>query len=280
MQVLKKLFRFYVESNLHVGLAGASFTLITLFNYSEINKIIFSGFVFFSTVLSYQFIRIFENCECTYKSVLFFINKQTVAIKALIAIAVVGMIYFGWLIGISKLWILFPAVLLTFWYAIPVLKKNNKRISLRNYPNLKLFSIALVWSIVTVLFPLQEQIVEIYVWLLFIQRFILILVLVIPFDIRDMYSDTPDLATLPQQIGVGNSIKVGMLLLIMFVIVSFFRFPIDEVIVLSDIFVFVITLLFLLKTTPNQSKYYASFWVESIPILWLLFLWGMKTIIR
>ena len=191
-----------------------------------------------------------------------------------------GIVYSSSLFKPSQLLILIPAFLLTFWYAIPIFKYKNKRVPLRSYPALKLFSIALVWSIVTVLFPLQHQISETHVWVQFIQRFLLIVVLVLPFDIRDVKIDMPDLNTLPQQIGVSKTKKAGVLLLLLFFILSFFRAPLNEVIILSDLFVFVISLLFLIKAIPEQSKYYASFWVESIPIFWLIFIYGIDLILN
>jgi len=33
-----------------------------------------------------------------------------------------------------------------------------------------------------------------------------------------------------------------------------------------------ILLLFLMRSTQNQSKYYSSFWVESLPVLWWILL--------
>ncbi len=280
MQLMKKLIKFYVESNIHVGIAGASFLLISVYGLNIDNVFISPLFVFFSILLSYQFIRVFENCTCTYYSVLSFLKKQPFDIIVLIFVSLIGTVYFGSLLQLAQILVLIPAVLLTFWYAIPILNYKGKKVSLRNYPKLKLFSIALVWSIVTVLLPLHSQIFETHVWVQFTQRFILIMALVLPFDIRDIEIDIPDLKTLPQQIGVSKTIGVGVLLLVLYLVLSFLRFPLNEVIILSDLFVFIISLLFLIKASPKQSKYYTSFWVESIPIFWLIFMCGIDVILN
>jgi len=125
----------------------------------------------------------------------------------------------------------------------------------------------LVWSIHTVIFPLQEQLYDPQVWLLFIQRFFLVIVLTIPFDIRDMSMDSPFLQTLPQKIGVLNSKKTGVFYLTLFLFLSFLKQPFSTYVLLSDIIIFVSSLIFLVLASEYQSKYYASFWVESVPVL-------------
>jgi len=42
--------------------------------------------------------------------------------------------------------------------------------------------------------------------------------------------------------------------------------------ILSTILISTISLLFLWGTEKEQSKYYCSFWVESIPIIWWIIL--------
>ncbi len=280
MQVLNKLFKFYIESNIHVGIAGASFIAVTHYGFDKDGIELNALFIFFSTILAYHFIRVFENCTCNYYSLISFLRKQSIGIIVILLVSFVGTVYFLFLLKLAQILVLIPAVLLTFWYATPILKYKDKQVSLRNYPKLKLFSIGLVWAIASVLIPLHEELHQAHIWILFVQRFILILVLVLPFDIRDIETDSPSLKTLPQQIGVLRTKQVGVLLVVLFFLLSFSRFPLNEVIILSDLFVFVITLLFLVKTTPKQSKYYASFWVESIPIFWLFFIYGIDLILK
>lgn len=71
---------------------------------------------------------------------------------------------------------------------------------LRNIPGLKLFLIAFSWAGITVLFPLIQNYMSIRItdWITFIQRFLFVLVITIPFDIRDINYDNNELKTLPQ----------------------------------------------------------------------------------
>ena len=268
MKKFTKIFDFYIESNIHVALAAACLVLISQYHFDLKNIEFTPYFVFFSTVLGYQFIRIFDNCACNAKTLINTLRKQSISILVLSSISLIGSIYFGLKVGLSSLVILIPSTIITIWYAVPFFRLAGNKTSLRNYPSIKMFSIALVWSINTVLFPLQNQLSEPQVWLEFTQRFLLFIVLIIPFDIRDVHKDTPMLQTLPQKVGILNSKKIGLLYLVLFFTLSYFKKPIAIENILSELFVFTIALLFLIKASENQTKYYASFWVESVPMLW------------
>ena len=271
--------KYYIDSNIHVGIATANLTAISLLETDTTLLYEYSFFVFFATVLSYNFIRIFEGANFTFKSFKQGIKAQETA-KIICCIPfVIGIIYFSLKIGFEHLLVLLPTAFITFWYAVPIRFFSKHKISLRNYPKLKLFSIAIVFAIVTVLFPLQNEFSDSQTWLLFFQRLLLVTVLVLPFDIRDMHKDENHLQTLPQQIGVLKTKKTGVLLLVLFFVLTFFKNPIRTPILVSELFVYILTLVFLIKSSDRQSKYYASFWVEGIPIMWLLSLLIFQRII-
>lgn len=268
-----------MSSNIHVGIAVSCLVLISAFEQEERSITYSPHVVFFSTILGYHFIRVFENCECNLKEALNYLTKEPLSVLIVGILAFSGTCFFGFMIGIKSLLILIPATFITFWYAIPLFKYKGERVSLRNYPTVKIFSIAFVWAIVSVLFPLQNYLLETEVWIVFIQRFLLIMSLVIPFDIRDIRIDAPNLKTLPQQIGIVNAKRMGFLFLILFMGLSFLRYNFEIKHILSDLFVFVLSLGFLYKTKNEQSTYYASFWVESVPIIWFGFLWAYQFIL-
>lgn len=269
MRLLKKIVDFYVFSNIHVGIAAACFAMVSMYNSRGEYMMYFSYYIFFSTVLAYHFIRVFENCECTFIAVSAYLKKQPIEVLSVGIIAFLGTSFFGFKIGFNALWILIPSAFLTFWYAVPLFKYKGERISLRNYPTVKMLSIALVWAMVTVLFPLQDYLTESRIWIEFVQRFFLIMALALPFDIRDLNKDELHLQTLPQKIGVLKAKRVGIQFLVLFFILSFFKFPLSANTILIELVIFILSLLLLVKTKPIQSKYYTAFWVESIPIIWL-----------
>jgi len=103
--------------------------------------------------------------------------------------------------------------------------------------------------------------------LLFVQRMLFILVLILPFEIRDMQLDFKNLKTLPQKIGIKKTKKVGFVLLLFSLTMEFL---ITTSLSNKNIYLLIsfILLLFLMRSSQNQSKFYSSFWVESLPILW------------
>ena len=106
-----------------------------------------------------------------------------------------------------------------------------------------------------------------------IQRFILIFVLVLIFEIVDVNTDDPHLQTVPQQIGVEKTKILGYVLLIVLLALEFFYDANQDYVPLA--FKTIVSgsiASFLYFANENRSRYYASFWVESIPIFWWLIL--------
>jgi hypothetical protein len=96
----------------------------------------------------------------------------------------------------------------------------------------------------------------------------LVFVLILVFEILDLANDDPHLKTVPQTIGVKRTKILGFSLLVPFWIVGILTFTFHELII--NLIMVVMLMLFILFANPNRSKYYTSFWVESVPILWWL----------
>lgn len=272
MQLFKKILDFYIFSNIHVALAGFSMTKITLLNFG-IESNLTPLFVAFSIVISYNFIRYYEiklNRLNWFKS-WFFINfKKIVALTILSILALVYMLFFADF-NLKSLAILFPFAFMTFFYAIPLFRNGKLEISFRNFPAIKIFSIVVAWAGISVFFPLYEA--NYYfnsaVYLEFFQRILILLAITIPFDIRDVAADSKSLKTLPQIFGITNSKILGTLLLFGFVLLEIFKENFTYLDLLIVSLISFISALFLWFSSPKKSRYYTSFWVESIPIVWL-----------
>lgn len=262
MNILKKIFYFYINSSIHVALAVCAFAMITAIEFDFKNSISLMCFIFFGTITGYSFIKyptLFAFPRNISKS------NHTLFQGFIILLALVTILSLSQLKPIVQL-ITFVLALLTLLYAIPFLK--NK--SLRNFNGIKTFIVALVWAGVTVIVPFLNEFNEITDDLMvsFIQRFLMVLVLILPFEIRDLSVDASYLRTLPQRIGILQTKGVGVLLIGICFLLAFFKNNLD----LTVFYTFGITLLllflFLIFAQKKQSKYYASFWVESIPIVW------------
>lgn len=267
MSFFKKIVNFYIFSNLHVAASAFCLVKITLLaNGVEENKT--ALFVFLSTIVAYNFIRFyrmsgivnwFSEWMDEYKNVLYIISALSLVFAGFLAIQ----------FQLKVFLYLLPFALLTFFYGFPL---PFKKIPLRNVPRIKLFVIGLSFAGVTVIFPLVQNDISLSMnhLLTFIQRFLFIVLITIPFDIRDLHCDIESLNTLPQKFGVKKAKIIGVLCAILFVLLEFFRQPIDDVQLIVGLIVIVISTVFLIFSKEKQSKYFSAFWVESLPIFWFL----------
>ena len=120
------------------------------------------------------------------------------------------------------------------------------------------------WCLATVFLPALEGdfSLDVMVFVYGLQRFLLVFVLILIFEIVDLKDDDPLLQTVPQQIGVERTKKLGFGLLVLFLALDFLNGNFS----LLSLFFILVTALFLAFANEYRSKYYTLFWVEAIPI--------------
>ena len=97
--------------------------------------------------------------------------------------------------------------------------------------------------------------------------------MVLIFEIIDINTDDPHLQTVPQQIGVEKTKLLGYGLLALLLALEFlYEANQDYTPLFFKLIVSSSIALFLYFANENRSRYYASFWVEAIPIFWWLIL--------
>ena len=263
--IFKKLFDFYIFSNIHVALATFCLTKITLLEV-DISDNIAPFFVFLATLISYNLIRLMRlNSIKSWFNNWFVVHQKYILI--LLLLAVLPLLYLLFQIRLKALLVLFPFALFTLLYTFPISK-----FSLREKPGVKLFLIALSWAGITVFFPLVQNFMQLrdVDFITFLQRFLFVFAITIPFDIRDLQYDKESMKTIPQQIGVEKSKSLAIFLLVLFFILEFFKtndFQSVKIVFLIS----ALAILLIYKMAIKRSKYYTSFFIEALPIVWLLF---------
>jgi 4-hydroxybenzoate polyprenyltransferase len=114
---------------------------------------------------------------------------------------------------------------IAFLYSFPFLPfKQKKRI--KDFGLLKIITLALLWTLVTVWFPVAEaNFLGFSFQLIFIRRFIFIFILCLLFDIRDTEVDRKqNIATLSVKLGEKRSYILCYILLIVFIILSIIQY--------------------------------------------------------
>ena len=270
MRFLKVVFDFYINASIHVALAVYALVRITEF-YFEIpyNKSL-DYFIFFGTITGYNFVKYAGVAKLHHRSLT--TTLKTIQIFSLFCF--VAMCYYAYLVPFKTLLLTLPFSLITVLYAIPFLSGFAK--NLRQISYFKIIVVALVWTGFTVLIPVldAEKEFSINLVLLFLQRFLIVIVLVLPFDIRDVKYDAISLQTIPKKIGVEKTKKLGLMLLVFLLILEYL---VDSPAVVKTPFMifFFVMILFLMRAKIGQHKYYSSFWVEALPIFWCLLLFGI-----
>lgn len=266
MRALRAIFIFYIYGSIHVALAVCALVGVTWLTFGLEHDWKLLGFVFFGTVTGYNFVKYAGVAKFHHRSLV----RTLRSIQLFSLLCFVALIWFAIKMPLNVLGLFGILGLLTFLYANPLLKVK----SLRALSGVKIFVVALVWAGVTVLVPLLFANVpwDWDVWVTFVQRFIIVLVLTLPFEIRDMNYDAIALATLPQQWGIKNTKIMGSMLLAGVILGDFLK---DEFHLLSLLILVMVCLLMVIllwRSQKKQSRYFASFWVESIPILWCMLL--------
>jgi 4-hydroxybenzoate polyprenyltransferase len=120
-------------------------------------------------------------------------------------------------------WLFFLA-LLALLYSLPILPLSKK--SLKEYGMLKIFLLTLVWTLVTVWFPIEQQSPAIQqIGIIFLQRFVFMFVLCLAFDIRDMSTDQQTgIQTIPVRTGKKIAYFLIDISLVLFVLISLLQY--------------------------------------------------------
>lgn len=271
MRLIKQLFDFYLNSSIHVALAVYALGWITLiqFDVSYDENILY--FIFFATITGYNFVKYFGIAKFHHRS----LTDALKIIQVFSLVCFLLLCYFAMQLQLKTLISIGVFGLITFLYAIPFLPKNfylDNQQNLRDVSGLKVYVIALVWTGVTVFLPLINDDVHLNadVYITAFQRFVFVVVLMLPFEIRDLKFDSLKLATIPQKIGVKYTKIIGFFLLLLLFASEFFKDELSYESLVKTLIIVLITLCFVFFTNKKRNRYYSSFWVESIPITWLL----------
>lgn len=266
MRFLHKLFALYIDSSIHVALAVVAFVGITEKEFGLILPIEFWAFIFLGTISAYNFVKHSKIAGLHHRSLTSYL--KIIQVFSVICFLLLLPIVVS--IKVQTLLLTAGFGFLTLLYTVPFYHHKN----LRMFPGLKIIIVALVWAGVTVILPMVEMEMNLTqeVGVVFIQRALIVIVLILPFDIRDMQYDALSLHTLPQSLGILKTKILGGVILLLGIAMEFLKQDKEMMYTLSFL-VFVICLGgFLFYTKKNQSKYFSSFWIEGLPIFWWILL--------
>jgi hypothetical protein len=253
MKYFKLALDFYLKTSIHIGFAVLSFVQITNFYLQIKPRISLNYSILLGTIFAYNCLKYFNFfCRKT------FIVKENLDIILVSFIAFIGVVFSFFMLNGNSQIAFFQIALLVLAYPF-----------LRKFGLFKMFLVSFCVTIVTVYIPsLNIKILPINYYILLIQRFLIIVSLLIPFEIYDSKIDKNHIKTIPLLFGITATKIFGIFLVTVFLFLDLFNFQSQKFII--DTIIGLITILFITFSNTNRSKHYTSFWVESVPIFWFL----------
>lgn len=270
MHKFKRWLQFYLNASCHVAFAVVSLTIITFVEFSIAFNTAVLGFVFFSTIAAYNFVKYIGIDKAHF-------TNRTSNLHLIILLTIVScLLSFYWMtfLKLEALAVILISGLITWFYAFP---KSPFRlfsinlVNLRMIPGIKVYLVALVWTLITILLPLVQAGEELNAKsvLALLQRWLLVVVLMLPFEIRDLQFDALKLQTIPQQLGVTITKLLGFVMIIAIALLEYFKFREPSVYTLS-LLLFLMTAAVVVFYSKRESSFiFTALWVESLPLFWL-----------
>lgn len=263
MHILNQIFSVYVRGNFHVGLMVLCFFEMTHIQWSLPVDIWMRIFVFCLAFLAYSGIKniafVLKNKHLPFGNFFF---------KFLLIFAFLYSCNFFLFLSWKEQCVLIIGFLFCVAYSVPFLKTRS---NLRNRFGVKIFIVAKCWTLLTAIFPLiNSGQINASQLLFFAERYLMIFMATLPFEIADIDKDEPSLGTIPQRIGISNTRNLGYILLFLLIIMVYINPKYSSV---EGVAFFGMTLaygfaFFIIK--PSSSEYISLFWIEGIPLIGLL----------
>ena len=259
----QRLLDFYIKSSIHVALSVYALVRMTHFMFTIPYDQPMALFAFFGTIVGYNFVK-YDALARSQKRLM---RKELKLIAVFSFFSFLAVSYYFFKLQFVTQLVSVFFLMLTLLYTLPFFpnKKNA-----RNWAGVKIYIVSFCWVGVTLFLPLLNAHLDLNFDFLIkcIQRFILVFDLILVFEIIDLTNDDPHLKTVPQQIGVRQTKILGLMLLLPFYFLELLKNNFIQKQLLVNLILVVILSAFILFSNKNRSKYYTSFWVESVPIVW------------
>jgi 4-hydroxybenzoate polyprenyltransferase len=227
---LQSICKFIIYSNIHVVVV-VSFLLWQTALILEWDAFLYSKkvlFVVFASLFLYPIHRLAGaiNLPLELKQERHvYAEKYKKAILVVVLLSAFASIYFALSFSLKDFLLLTPLLLVSLAYSNPLKYFNTKLPALRDYLYIKTASIALVVSVVTVIFPFYDSVDTGKLISLTVSRFLFVYALTLPFDIRDRWLDkATGIKTFAVELGDEKLIKWALLINVLFSLSVFIQY--------------------------------------------------------
>jgi hypothetical protein len=263
-----KFFRFILSHSIFIAFCAVSLCFQTAIFFKNNLPINFYWFIFFSTISTYNLYWLLSISFTSKLPIVQLVKKKP---TNSIAFIVSSLLVIFFIFPFYRLYLpLLISLGLTFFYIKPLLQFGNFKV-VNNGNYLKTILLAFTWAFVTVIFPamLVEAVVTAKLILVFVDRFLFMLLLCIIFDKRDALID--QLKELKyQNINLKNSTidRLFHFVLLLFIINSFvFKIIFqNNYFVLGTLIIALVVGFVYFLSNKNRGYYFYYFLVDGLMI--------------
>ncbi len=285
MKFLKKITDLVIYGNYFIAVCAALLLYETYILLALPQSWFYTSIAFFSTLFTYNIDRLVAYKEISRAEA----ERQVWITGHLLLMSVSAGISFIYL-AVCVFYIAWPVLvfiahlgIISVAYSLPLLYGKKNTHTLRSIKGLKIFLIAYVWAASTVIMPCLAEGLSIFskeVVLLFIERFLFIFIITLPFDIRDYKSDiASNVSTIPGMIGIRNAKILAVGCMVVFMIIAIIHYPFRTGNFWARIISAVSTLYIVYKTEETNHEYYFTGLLDGTMVIQFLLVAGLNAVL-
>ncbi len=220
--MIRKLTAFILFSSIFIAACAVALCIETnLLLHFPLNAFTFYCFVFGATLAQYNLHYLVKTTAVANSQRMAWSRAHKSLHKILLATGIVLILFSFFSFRLHHFIILSVLGAIAFVYSFPVIPFGRKK-RIKDYGFLKIITLALLWTLVTVWFPVNSLPVEAGIFaFVFFKRFVFMFVLCLLFDIRDIEIDREEkINTLAVILGRKKSYYLSYAFICLFIILS------------------------------------------------------------
>ncbi|MFN3403817.1 MAG: UbiA family prenyltransferase [Cytophagaceae bacterium] len=274
--VIKSVLDFVLYSSIVLSICAAGLTFSTYLILDLIpgfETILLCTIAFSGTFLIYNIPVWLQEEECQE----FYGIISFRAIKIIFGILSLLLIFCASLLPSKVLLFLLHVLIIALIYVLTGLR-SVRFLNVRKVPFLKIFLLTYAWGATTVFMPVLWHNLNIFssgVLMLFFERFLIILALAIPFDIRDRQSDEEaGILTIPVILGTERAKDVSLVILTILIVVTVIHYGAGPVLS-SRLITISLAVAAISYVHEGLSKKYYLIFIDGIMLVQVAVLWWL-----
>ncbi|MEO8412170.1 MAG: UbiA family prenyltransferase [Ginsengibacter sp.] len=280
--IVKKIVAFILFSSIFIAACAVALCIQTnLLLHLPLNTVSFYCFVFGATLAQYNLHYLVKTTAVKNSQRLAWSLKNKTLHRILLVTGILLILFSFFSFRLHHFIILGILGVIAFLYSFPLLPIGRKK-RIKDYGFMKIITLSLLWTLVTVWFPVVNLSFEKNIFaLVFLERFVFMFVLCLVFDIRDIDIDgRENIHTIAVLLGKKNSYLLAYCSLLVFIILSALQFVYfgDKTLMMAMMLSASITFLTVGYTKKSNSDFVYLAGIDGMMLLQgtLVYLLGLK----